>query len=114
MFDKNIELMNGPRARDSQGEHGVVHCRLDHQAEGLIVVDTGSLGEAAKDPSSLLFQRVVRAELLLKKPFVSGEVGANGARDKVPGVVVDQGSKFFFHGTVPVRIDKGGTDGGGH
>jgi hypothetical protein len=34
--------------------------------------------------------------------------------DKILGVVGDQGSKFFFHGTELVRIDEGDVDGGGH
>jgi hypothetical protein len=52
--------MNGPGAGDVQGEHRVDRGRLDHWAEGLIVVDTGSLGEATKDPASLVpFRRDV-------------------------------------------------------
>jgi hypothetical protein len=39
--------------------------------------------------------------------FASDNVGANGARDKIPGVVDDQGSKFLFHGAMPVQIDEG-------
>jgi hypothetical protein len=51
---------------------------------------------------------------VLLNPFVSDDVGANRARDKIPGVVGDQGSKPFFHGTVPFWIDEGGADRGGH
>jgi hypothetical protein len=50
----DIKLMNRPGARDGQGEHGADHGRLDHRAEGLIVVDAGSLCEAAKNPASLV------------------------------------------------------------
>jgi hypothetical protein len=32
----------------------------------------------------------------------------------VPGIVGDQGSKFFFYGVASVRIDEDGVDGGGH
>jgi hypothetical protein len=46
--------------------------------------------------------------------FADDDVGVNRARDKIPGVVGHQGSKLFFHGTAPVRIDEGGADGGGH
>jgi hypothetical protein len=107
--------MNRPRARDGQGEHGADSGRLDHRAEGLIVVDAGSLGEATKGPASLvLLQGTIGVKLVLENPFVSDDIGANGARDKILGVVGDQGSKLFFHGTAPVRIDEGGTDGGGH
>jgi hypothetical protein len=83
--------------------------------ESLIVVNTGSLGEATKDPASLVpFQRAVKVELVLENLFVGDDVGSNGARDKIPGVVGDQGSKFIFHGAMPVWIDEGNADGGGH
>jgi hypothetical protein len=111
----HIKLMNGPQARDDQGEYGADRNRLDHRAEGLIIVDGGSLGEATKNPSSLVqFQRAVKIELVVENPLVGDDIEANGARDKISGVVSDQGSKFFFHGVAPIRIDKGGTDGGGH
>jgi hypothetical protein len=48
-----IELMNRPWAEDSQGEHGADRGRLDYWAEGLIVVNAESLGEAVKNPMSL-------------------------------------------------------------
>jgi hypothetical protein len=57
--------MNWAGARDGQGEHGVDHGGLDHRAEGLTVVDVGSLGEAVKGPASLVpFQRAV--EVIIK------------------------------------------------
>jgi hypothetical protein len=46
--------MNQPGARDDQGEHGADYSRLDNQVEGLIIVNVGSLGEAMKDPMSLV------------------------------------------------------------
>jgi hypothetical protein len=111
----HIKLMNRPGAGDSQGEDSADRGRLDHRAEGLIVVDIGSLGEATKNPASLVpFQGAVRIELVLENPLAGDDVGANEARDKIPGVVGDQGSKFFFHGATPIWIDEGGADGGGH
>jgi hypothetical protein len=90
--------MNWPEAGDGQGEHGADCGRLDHWAEGLIVVDAGSLGEAAKNPASLVpFQGAVGIELVLENPLAGDAVGANGARDKISDVIDDQGSKFFFH-----------------
>jgi hypothetical protein len=107
--------MNQPRAGDGQGEDGADCGRLDHRAEGLIIVDAGSLGEAAKNPVSLVpFQGVVGIKLVLENPLAGDDVGANGARDKILGVVGDRGSKFFFHGTAPIWIDEGSADGGGH
>jgi hypothetical protein len=111
----HIKLMNQPGARDDQGEHGVDRDQLDHRAEGLIVVDARSLGEAVKYPASLVpLQGTIRVELVFENPFSSGNIGANRVRDKIPGVVGDQGSKLFFHGAVPAWINEGSVDGGGH
>jgi hypothetical protein len=64
-----------PGAGDGQREHGAEHGWLDHRAEGLIVVDAESLGEAVKDPTSLVpFQRAVGDELVLENLFASDDV----------------------------------------
>jgi hypothetical protein len=107
--------MNRSGAGDSQGEHGANHGWHDHRAEGLVIVDVRLLDEVAKDPASLVsLQRAIRVELVLENPFVDDDIGANRVRDKIPGVIDDQGSKLFFHGIVPILVDEGGTDGGGH
>jgi hypothetical protein len=93
----------------------VDRAQLDHRAKCLIVVDTGSLGETTKDRVSLVpFQRATRVELVLQNPFAYDDVEANGARDKIPGVVGDQDIKFFFHGMMLVQINEGSADGGEH
>jgi hypothetical protein len=107
--------MNQPGAGDGMGEHGADRGRLDHRAEGIIIVDAGSLGEAMKDPSSLVpLQRAIGVELVYENPFTGDDIRPNRARDKIPGVISDQGSKFFFHVATPVRIDEGDMDGGAH
>jgi hypothetical protein len=111
--------MKRPGARDGQGEHGADYGHLDHRAKGLIIVDAGSLdlllGEAVKNPASLVpFQGAIGIELVLENPVAGDDVGANGVRDKIPGVVGNQDSKFFFHGATPIQIDEGGMEGGGH
>jgi hypothetical protein len=64
-----------------------------------------------KDPVSLVpFLRAIRVELMLENSFTGDAVGANGARDKIPGVVGDQGNTLFFHGAVPVWIDEDGAE----
>jgi hypothetical protein len=55
-----------------------------------------------------------RFEFMLENPFANNDVGANGTRDKILGVVGNQDSKLFFHGVAPVQINEGGADGGGH
>jgi hypothetical protein len=68
----------------------VDHGWHDYQAECLIVVDIGSLGEAAKNLASLVpFLGAVRIEFVLENPLIGDDVGANGAMDKIPGVVGD-------------------------
>jgi hypothetical protein len=110
---RQIELMNRLGAGDGSGEHGADRGRLDHQAEGLIVIDVGSLGEAVKNPTSLVpFQGAVRIKLMLENPLAGDDVGANGTRDKIPDVAGDQDSKFFFHAAASIWIDEGGADGG--
>jgi hypothetical protein len=107
--------VNRPGAGDDQGEHSADHGRLDHQAKGLIVVDARLLDEAVKNPVSLVpVQGVIGIELVLKNPLIGDDVGANGTRDKILGIVGDQASKLFFHGTTPVQIGEGSTDGGGY
>jgi hypothetical protein len=89
--------------------------RLDYRAEGLIVVDAGPLGEAVKNPASLVpFQGAVGVELVLEDPFAGDDVGANRTRDKLPSIVGDQSIIIFFHGTAPGWVSEGGADRGGH
>jgi hypothetical protein len=110
-----IELMNGPGEGDGQGEHRADGGWLDHRTEGLIVVDAGLMGEAVKNPTSLVpFQSAIGVELVLENPFADDDVGANRTRDKLPSIVGDQSIIFFFHGTAPGRVSEGGADGGGH
>jgi hypothetical protein len=90
-------------------------CQLDNRVESLIVVDAGPLGEATKNPASLVpFQCTVGVELVLEDSLAGDDVGANRTRDNIPCAVGDQSSIFFLHGTTPGRVDKGGTGRGGH
>jgi hypothetical protein len=113
----HIKLMNRPGAKDGQGEHGADRGRLDHRAEGLIVVDTGSLGEATKDPTSLVpFQRAVGVELVLENLFADDDVGANGARDKIPVLLAIKAANSSsmtrrqFESTKATRMEDGTGD----
>jgi hypothetical protein len=113
----HIELMNGPGAGDSQEEHGADHGRLDHRAKGLIVVNAGSLGEAAKDLGSLVpFQIAVRVQLVLQNPFAGVDVGANGQgiRSHVLLVIKEANSSSMarrqFGSTRAVQTEEGTGD----
>jgi hypothetical protein len=106
--------MNRLEAGDGQGEHCADRGQFDHRAESLIVVDVGSLGEVVKNPTSLVpFQGAVRINFVLENPLVGDDVGANEVRDKISGIVGNQGNKFFFHDMTPIQIDEGDADGGG-
>jgi hypothetical protein len=111
----HIELVNRAGAGDSQGEHGADRGRLDHRAEDLIVVDVGSLGEVAKNLVRFVpVQGAVGIELVIENSLAGDDVGTNRTRDKILGVVGDQGSKLFFHSTTLVRIGEGSADRGGY
>jgi hypothetical protein len=89
--------------------------RLDNRVESLIVLDVGALGEAVKDPPSLVpFQGAIGVELVLEDPFVDDDIGANRMRDKISSVIGDESSIFFLHGMTPRQVGEGGVDGGGH
>jgi hypothetical protein len=89
--------------------------QLDNQVESLIVVDAEPLGEAVKNPTSLVpLQGAIEVELVLEDPFVGDDVRVNRTRDKIPSVVGDQSIIFFLRGTTQGQIGKDGADGGGH
>jgi hypothetical protein len=48
----HIKLVDRPETGDNQRKYLADGGRLDHRAEGLIIVDIGLLGEALKDPTS--------------------------------------------------------------
>jgi hypothetical protein len=106
--------VDSPGTEDDQGKHRVDGGQLDHRAEGLIIVDAGPLGEAVKDPMSLITCSSHQVELVLDDPFVGDDVGANRMRDKILSVAGDQSIIFFFHGTTLGRVNEGSMDGGGH
>jgi hypothetical protein len=77
--------------------HRVDDGRLDNRVESLIVVDVRPLGEAMKDPTSLVpFQSAIEVELVLEDPFADDDVGANRMSDKIPSVIGDQSIIFFL------------------
>ena len=89
----------------SQSDDGADSCRLDNRAESFIIINSWSLGEAAKDPTSLVsVQGTVSMEFVLEDSFASDHIGFGGTRDKFPRVVVHQGSMLFLHSPVPDRV----------
>jgi hypothetical protein len=73
----DIELMDRPVPGEGEGENGSNGGKLDDGAEDLIVVHSGALGEAPKDPTGLIaVEGAVRGQLVAKNPLVGYHVGA--------------------------------------
>jgi hypothetical protein len=63
----DIELMDRPVAGEAEGEDDANSGELDDGAEGLVVVHSGALGEAPKDPTGLVVvEGAVRGQLVAK------------------------------------------------
>jgi hypothetical protein len=108
----DIELINCPVPGEGEGENDPNGGELDNGAEGLVVVDSGALGEAPKDPTSLVaVERAIRGQLVAKNPFVGDHVGAWWTRHQIPGVVGQQG-RTLLHSATPVGVNKGGANEG--
>jgi hypothetical protein len=63
----DIELMDRPVSGEGEGEDGANSVKLDDRAEGLVVVHSGALGEAPKDPTGLVaVEGAVRGKIVAK------------------------------------------------
>jgi hypothetical protein len=63
----DIELMDRPVAGEGEGEDDANSGELDDRAEGLIVVHSGALGEAPKDPTGLVaVEGAILGQLVVK------------------------------------------------
>jgi hypothetical protein len=50
----DVELMDRPVSEEGEGEYGADGGELDDGAKSLVVVHSGALGEAPKDPTGLV------------------------------------------------------------
>jgi hypothetical protein len=90
-------------SRCSQGEYGADGGKLDDEAECLIVIHVGSLGEAPKNPASLVaFEGAIRSQLVAKEPLASDHISTRQTWHQVPSVVGQQGCVLLLHGPTPV------------
>ena len=97
--------MNGPRTRESQGQHSADGCGLHNGTENLSEVYTGALGEAAKDPSCLVaLKRAISLEFVFENPFACHHIGMRRLWKEIPGVVGEEGGVLGLHCRVPVRV----------
>jgi hypothetical protein len=108
----DIELMDRPVPGEGEGEDGADDGELDDGVESLVVVHSEALGEAPKDPTSLVaVQGAVQGRLVAKEPLVGDHVGVWWTRHQVPGVVGQQGS-VLFHSATLVGVSEGSANGG--
>jgi hypothetical protein len=108
----DVELMDRPVPGEGEGEDGANSGELDDEAEGLVVVYSGALGEAPKDPTGLVaVEGVVRGKLVAEEPLANDHVGAWWTRHQVPGVVGQEG-RVLLHSASPVWVGESGTNGG--
>ena len=78
----NVQLVNGPPARERQGQNCANGRWLDHKTKSLIEVHTWALSEPAKNPASLVpLQRTISLELVLVDPLAGDQIGARRPRD---------------------------------
>lgn len=104
----DVELMDGPCVRGRDAEDDPYGGRLDHRAEGLVVVDAMLLGEAANDPTSFVTSKgTIGVVFVLEHPLARDHIGAGGSWNKGPSAVVDEGLIFVGHSRTPIGIGQG-------
>jgi hypothetical protein len=111
----DVELVKWPGAREGQREHRVDGGRLHNRAEGLIVVDSGALSEALKNPASLVpLQGTIGPPLVRPDPLAGDDVGAGWTGHQIPRLVGDERHVLLLHLPTPVGVQQGSADGGGY
>jgi hypothetical protein len=65
------------RERESEGEDDPNSGEIDNNAGGLIIVHSGTLSEAPKDPTNhVAIERAIRGELVVEDPLADNHIGA--------------------------------------
>lgn len=107
----DIELVNRPLVGQCQGENSA-DCRgLDNGAESLVIVKSGPLCKAVKNPVSLIpIKRAIRTKLVMINPLASDNNDVRRARNQTPYVVGLKCLELLRHHCVPVRITKSGAE----
>jgi hypothetical protein len=85
----HIKLMDRPVPGMSQREDGANRGWLDNGAESFSIINTGTLGETAKNPSSLVsVQRAISMKFVFENPFTGDHICLGRTRDEIPSVVI--------------------------
>jgi hypothetical protein len=109
----DVEMMDRPTPGEGERENGSNNGELDDRAKCLVVVHSGTLGEASKHSTGLLaVEGAIRGQLVVKNSLAGDHVGSRWTRHQVPGVVGQQG-RVLLHSATPVGVDEAGANGGG-
>jgi hypothetical protein len=101
----HVQMVNGPSAGRGDAKYRPNGGRFDNRAEGLVVVNAFALGEAANNPASLVASEgPIGMKLVLEDPLPRHNIGSRGARNELPGVVVDEGLVLIHHRSTPVGV----------
>jgi hypothetical protein len=72
----DVELMDRPVLRESQGKDDTNSGELDDGVEGLVIVHSRAPSEALKDPTGLVeVEGDVQGQLVAKEPLTSNHIG---------------------------------------
>jgi hypothetical protein len=98
----DVELVNWPGPSKGQREHRADGGWLHNRAKGLIVVDSGALSEAPKDPASLVpLQGTIGPPLVRLDPLDDDDVCAGQTGHQIPRLVGDE-RRVLLHCPTPV------------
>jgi hypothetical protein len=103
----DIELVHGPRPRESQRENREHSSRLHHWTESLVVVHNGTLSEPPKDPTRLVaLQSTIGTPLDCPNPLAGHHIATRRTWHKVPSLVGEKCSILLLHRATPVWISQ--------
>jgi hypothetical protein len=104
----HVQLVDRPVMRDCNAEDDADRGLLDHQTEGLIVVDVVLLGEATNHPARLVAgKRAIDLELMAEDLLARHDVGARRTWDEAPGVIVAEGLVLVNYRSAPIGVGEG-------
>ena len=104
----DVELMNRPFIGERNDEDGAHGEWFHNQTERLLKINTGSLRDAAEDPTRLVsIQGAIGLQLVLKNLFTCNHISTSGTWNKVPHVISAQGCELVLHSEAPVVIIEG-------
>jgi hypothetical protein len=82
----DVQLVDRPIPREGEGEDGPNGDSLDDRTEGIVVVHSGVLSEALKDPTGLVAIQSTISLVMMEDTLV-GDHGSRGTRHQFPVVV---------------------------